>query len=218
MKKSTNNTSRKNGPSKYLILIIICCIFINGNIVAQDIDMSPTKEAESSDMEFRHALNICPVAVVFGIYAANYEYIFAPRHGIVVRYEYEAIPKTYTDANIESSGMAFVLNYRLHRKQDLRSSYLGAFARYRIYNGNGSIEAQDFDFNRKDVTLGLNVGKRWIWNNGFNINFMLGYGYSFEDRNADPSCDAIELSIDNFENDYDFLGSFLGEFSIGYAF
>ena len=218
MKKPINNTSQKSELLKRILLIVICCIFFTGNAVAQDIDRSSIKEAESSDMEFRHALNMCPVAVVFGIYAANYEYIFAPRHGIVIRYEYESIPKKYTDANIESSGMAFVLNYRLHRKEDLKSAYLGAFARYRIYNGNGSIESQDFDFTRKDVTLGLNVGKRWIWNNGFNINFMLGYGYSIDDRNADPSSNSIEASIDDFENDYDFLGSFLGEFSIGYAF
>ena len=156
--------------------------------------------------------------MVFGTYAANYEYIFAPHHGIVVRYEYESIPETYTDANIESSGMAFVLNYRLLSKKDLRSPYLGAFSRYRIYNGNGSIESEDFEFTRKDVTIGLNAGKRWIWKNGFNISLMFGYGYSIIDRDAHPSSDAIEVSIDHFENDYDFLGSFLGEFSIGYAF
>ncbi len=200
------------------LIVLLVFAFLTTTITAQKENVPDEPYVEPTEKEFKHALNMCPIAVVFGIYAVNYEYLFAPHQGMVLRYEYEVVPNTYTDANIEASGMAFVFNYRYHLKPNMSSAYVGAFSRYRIYSGDGTLETQDFSFDRKDVTLGGNVGKRWIWKSGFNINFMVGYGYSFDDRTADPSNATIESKIDEFEKEYDFLGSFLGEFSVGYAF
>ncbi len=60
----------------------------------------------------------------------------------------------------------------------MTSCYLGAFARYRIYRGDGKLGAETFDFSLQDQTIGLNAGRRWIWNNGINLNITFGYGYS----------------------------------------
>jgi hypothetical protein len=141
-----------------------------------------------------------------------------PSHGIVGRFEYEAIPKSYTDADIESSGMAFSLNYRWHISGEMNSIFIGAYSRYRVYDGSGTLESTAFDFTKSEFSLGLNAGKRWVWNSGFNITFSIGYGFSIDERKANPSNMSIESAINKFEDDYGFSGPIFGEFSIGCAF
>jgi hypothetical protein len=198
---------------KKQILLALCTfsIFLSNSILAQE-------DAKFPDREFKHALNICPIAPVFGIYALNYEYLFSSKNGMVGRIEYEDVPKTYTDASIESNGWAFSLNYRRHFSGRMDSFFLGAYSRYRVYNGNGTLESEKFDFELPSITLGLNAGKRWVWSKGFNITVSAGYGVSFDDRQVTPSSNAIESALDQLENDYDFISPFYGEVSIGYAF
>ena len=200
------------------LAIFICCLFVTGNVVAQAIEMSSNTDSNASRKNFKHALNICPIAPVFGIYAVNYEYLFNPKHGILARIEYEDVPKTYTDSSIESNGWAYSLNYRRHLSGEMNSIFLGAYSRYRNYNGSGTLESKKFDFKLPSFTLGLNAGKRWVWNSGINITFSLGYGISMDDRQATPSDTAIETILDKFEKEYDFISPFYGELSIGYAF
>lgn len=100
----------------------------------------------------------------------------------------------------------------------MKSVFLGAYARHRIYSGSGTIEATEFDFTLPETTFGLNAGKRWVWKSGFNITLAFGYGFLFENREATPTNGAIEASLDQFEKAYDFIDPFYGEFSIGYAF
>ncbi len=202
----------KNFKQLTLFTIITFSFFLSNNLIAQE------NEAVSERSTFKHAINVCPIAPVFGIYAINYEYLFKPKHGIVARFEYEDVPKAYTDASIESNGWAFSLNYRLHFSGELNSLFLGAYARYKTYKGNGVLESESFDFEWPSTTLGLNGGKRWVWNSGFNLTVSGGYGLSFENREAIPSNSAIKLALDQLENDYDFISPFYGEVSIGYAF
>ncbi|MCO6173421.1 DUF3575 domain-containing protein [Flavobacterium sp. NRK F10] len=166
----------------------------------------------------RHAINFCPAGMAFGIFSANYEYLITPKNGIVVRLDYEAIPKTYTAATIESNGKAFILNYRRHFSGEMNSFYAGAYTRYRLYKGEGEINAQKFDFKIPEVTIGLNIGKRWVWKSGFNLNLAFGYGISFKDKKTSLNNMAVNTAVDSWEDSYDFINPFLGEFSIGYSF
>ena len=136
----------------------------------------------------------------------------------MARFEYESIPKSYTEASIESSGVAFSLNYRWHISGEMKSIFLGTYARYRTYDGNGTLELAKFDFNKSELALGLNAGKRWVWNSGFNVTISLGYGFSFDNREANPTNMSIESVLNTYEDEYDFSGPLLGELSIGYAF
>ncbi len=201
-----------------LLLAFTYCIFFMGTTITQAQETETAAKSTSATSEFKNAINTCPGAVFFGIYSLNYEHLFHPNHGLVGRFDYESIPKTYTDANIESSGVAFILNYRWHISGEMKSVFLGAYARHRIYSGSGTSEATPFDFKLPETTFGLNAGKRWVWKSGFNITLSLGYGFSFENRTATPTNAAIEASLDQFEKAYDFIDPFLGEFSIGYAF
>jgi len=137
---------------------------------------------------------------------------------MLVRIEYEDVPKTYTDASIESNGWVYSLNYRRHLSGGMNSVFLGAYSRYRIYRGSGTLELNKFNFKLPSLTLGLNAGKRWVWNSGFNITVSAGYGINFDNRQATPSNNSIESALDQFEEDYDFISPFYGEISIGYAF
>jgi len=166
----------------------------------------------------RTAINACPGGIAFGFYSANVEHLFGENHGLVLRGDLETIPETYSDANIDASGKAIILNYRYHIGGGLNSFYAGAFARYRKIKGDGSLETGDFDFRLPECTVGLNVGKRWIWKSGFTLNFALGYGYAYDELKVNDSSQAALDAIDVFRDDYAFMNGFLGEFSIGYAF
>lgn len=205
--------------TKFIIFVVsFCFVLIHGNIFSQNELNQFSSDNISEKSTFKHAINICPIAPIFGIYALNYEYLLSPKNGIIFRVEYEDVPKTYTDASIESSGMAYSINYRRHFSGELNSLFIGAFARYRTYKGDGEIEGTKFDFTLPSVTVGLNAGKRWVWNSGFNITASIGYGYSNDNREATPSNSDIELSLDQLEKDYDFISPFYGEISAGYAF
>ena len=215
MKKKTIINSMKRVMFCALLLVTI---FSVANVSAQEQKKRMKTDSTSTAKEFRHAINVCPGGIAFGIYSANFEYLIKPNHGLVFRADYEAIPKTYTDANINANGKAFIVNYRYHIGGGLESCYVGAFTRYREYKGNGTLESTNFDFSIPEVTVGLNVGKRWIWKSGFTLNLALGYGHFMDKRKVNHSTPAIESAIDDFQKDYDFFNGFLGEFSIGYAF
>lgn len=177
-----------------------------------------TSYAQEKNEIKRHAINFCPGGIAFGIFSANYEYLITPKNGIVARVDYEAIPKTYTSANIESNGKAFILNYRRHFSGEMNSFYAGVYTRFRVYKGEGNINSQEFDFKIPEVTVGLNVGKRWVFKSGFNINLSFGYGVSFQNKKLSIDNNEVSSSVDSWEDSYDFIDPFLGEFSIGYSF
>jgi len=177
-----------------------------------------TEDSNNSQTEFKHSISMCPAAVAFGIYSVNYEYLHNQKHGFVARFDYEAIPKTYTDARIESSGYSFILNYRYHFNKQMNSYFVGAYGRYRQFDGKGKINDTSFDFTMPDVSYGINAGKKWAWKSGFTLTFSLGYGFSNEDWSSNPNTNEVNDMVRDFRNDYDFVDPFYGEFSIGYSF
>ncbi|MFV0269158.1 MAG: hypothetical protein ACK5HT_18695 [Draconibacterium sp.] len=136
---------------------VMVLVLFGGNASAQ------SQEKENSERWIspaRTALNVCPGGVAFGFYSANVEHLFGENHGFVLRGDLETIPKTYSDAKIDASGKAVILNYRYHIGGGLNSFYAGAFARYRNIKGDGTLESGDFDFKLPECTIGLNVGKQ----------------------------------------------------------
>lgn len=193
-------------------------MIVSSNAIGQKEEKSWKTDTTRSGKEIRNAINVCPGGIAFGIFSANYERLIKPNHGLVFRADYENIPQTYSDANIEAYGMAFILNYRYHIGGGLESFYVGAYARYREYKGTGTHEGSTFDFRIPGATAGLNVGRRWIWKSGFTLNAALGYGYSVDRTYINPNNTYTENAVNVFKNQYEFSGAFLGEFSLGYAF
>lgn len=199
-------------------LILSCCLLPPGNLSAKEKNIQSEQEITISGKRFSQALNMCPASVFMGIFSMNYELFVKSSHGFVARIDYEAVPKDYTDAKLKTNGLAFILNYRWHFSGAMESFYVGTYLRYREYFGTGTLGATKFDFRIPEQTLGLNFGKRWVWDNGFNLNLAFGYGIIRRTRDADPSSPAIRATLDDFEDEYDFIDPFLGEFSIGYTF
>jgi len=200
-----------------LLLLLTLCLF-PGRANAQDPDTAAAERSNSGGKSIPNAINICPIAIAFGTYSVNYERLLSPFHGIVGRIEYVEIPDTNTDASIDANSIAFTLNYRWHRSGAMKSLFLGVFSRYRIYNGNGQSEGTDFDFTKRELTVGLNAGKRWVLKNGINFTFSFGYGFSSSNIDINPVNTAIESAIDKFEDDYQYNGPMLAELSAGFAF
>ena len=209
-----NTMMRRVKRLSFSVVIMISVLF-TGNASAQSHEK---KDSEKWISPARTTINVCPGGVAVGFYSANVEHLFGENHGLVLRGDLETIPKTYSDANIDASGKAVILNYRYHIGGGLNSFYAGAFARYRNIKGDGTLESGNFDFKLPECTVGLNVGKRWIWKSGFTMNFTLGYGYAYDELKVNNSSQAAIDAIDVFRDDYAFMNGFLGEFSIGYAF
>lgn len=197
---------------KYIISLILLTSILS---IAQE--YSTSNEMNKKD-EFINSLNMCPFGIAFGIYSVNFEHLITPYNGIVLRADYEAIPNSYSSANIESFGYSFTINYRYHFAGEMNSCYLGAYSRFRTFEGEGKSGSTNFHFTRYDMTYGLNAGKKWVWASGFNINFSLGYGFSNDWKNVSASGDEIDKAIKDYENGYDFMSPFYGELSIGYTF
>lgn len=198
---------------KLLSFAILLTLMVSLNAQTKTINTT-----ELPEPDFRNSINMCPFGIAFGIYSVNYERLITPYNGIVLRADYEAIPKTYSSANIESYGYSFIINYRYHFSGKMNSIYLGAYSRFRTFEGEGKTSSTDFDFTRYDMSYGLNAGKKWVWNSGININFSLGYGFSNDWKKVSESNSEIDKAIRDYEDSYDFMSPFYGELSIGYTF
>lgn len=184
------------------------------------IGIAQTNSKENKELlpEFKHSISVCPAAIAFGIYSINYEYLHNQKHGLVVRFDYEDIPKNYTDAKIESKGYSFILNYRYHFNKSMKSYFVGAYGRYRQFEGKGRTMNSNFEFTMPDYSFGINAGKKWVWKSGFTMTFALGYGFSNESWESTPNTIEVDNYVREYRKDYDFIDPFYGEFSIGYSF
>jgi len=215
--KITNDAQRKRTNSKFTLLIF--CIFLAVNLYSQQEDRTSATDPNSSGKEFNQAVNMCPGGIVFGIYSVNYEYLAGQNHGLVARFDYESVSETLSDDTImKANGYGFTFNYRWHFSGELESFYIGSYARYKVYKGDGTNGSTKFDFTLQEYTLGLNAGKRWVWNSGINVNCAFGYGISKLKEETDPSNSLNDSTLDKFIDDYTFIDPFYGEISVGYAF
>jgi hypothetical protein len=201
---------------KYRTILTLAIIMVSGIARAAGPDTQLNLNPEANSVS--QAINSCPGGIAFGIYSFNYEYLFDNYNGVVARFDYESQADSYKSGSIDATGMAFIINYRRHLSGELESLFIGSYLRYRVYSGDGNTGDTRFDFTMPEYTLGINVGKRWVWNNGFNITFALGYGISTSEVNSSVNSAAVKNTIDALKDEYAFLSPFMGEFSLGYAF
>lgn len=216
--RTKTNTMFKRVKRLTFSALVMISVLFSENASAQSHENTTNKDSVRWISPAKTAIGMCPGGIAIGFYSANVEHLFGENHGLVLRGDLETIPKTYSDAEIDANGKAVILNYRYHIGGGLNSFYAGAYARYRKIKGDGSLETGDFDFKLPEYTVGLNVGKRWIWKSGLTLNFTLGYGYAYDDLKVNNSSQEAIDAIDVFRDDYAFGNGFMGEFSIGYAF
>ena len=183
---------------KYLFLIALFSAASNVNAQTNN----DTSNIEPRD-EFKQAINFCPIALAFGIYSVNYERLLTVHHGIMIRGDYESIPKRIAPEGINVDAKAAIVNYRYHLCGGMNSLFVGVFGRYRVFEGDALANEIPFDFTISEFTVGANLGKRWVFNSGFNITLNAGYGHFMDQLNTtDKSYEAAQ-EIKRFTNDYD---------------
>jgi hypothetical protein len=187
---------------KTKLTTLVICILLSSHLMAQEKSDSSLTNLNSRQLNYKHAISICPMAFIMGELYISYEYLLNQTHGLAIMLDYQAETKTYEDPSFTLDRASVFLNYRYHFSKKMNSLFIGPYLRARFYDGKVGATGS-LDFNDPEITLALYLGKRWVWNNGFNVTFTGGYGpYLRESR----------------ESRGEFVDKYFGELSIGYAF
>jgi hypothetical protein len=187
---------------KTKLTTLVICILLSSHLMAQEKSDSSLTKLNSRQLNYKHAISICPMAFIMGELYISYEYLLNQTHGLAIMLDYQAETKTYEDPSFTLDRASVFLNYRYHFSKKMNSLFIGPYLRARFYDGKVGATGS-LDFNDPEITLALYLGKRWVWNNGFNVTLTGGYGpYLRESR----------------ESRGEFVDKYFGELSIGYAF
>jgi hypothetical protein len=182
--------------------ILVISILLSSNLIAQEKSDSSSTELNEPRSKFKHAIGICPIGLAQGDVLITYEYLLNQAHGLAVMLEYQAEMPAYEEFPYTRYAASIFLNYRYHFSKEMNSIFIGPYFRARVYDGemdaNGSL-----DYSDPEITLGVYLGKNWVWNNGFKVTLTGGYGPYL--RESSESSD-------------EFMDKYIGELSVGYAF
>lgn len=123
----------------------------------------------------KHSINIRPLPFLNRTVGINYEYLVAPKHGIVFDTKYR-LP------GADLSGYSAGLSWRNHTKGGMGSFFWGVFTTYSHVGSEAEVTINDvttdYPFEINALKVGLNLGKRFlIEDSGFNFTLRGGYGY-----------------------------------------
>lgn len=180
----------------------------------------PSGDPDTSDVaaEKRWSVNISPIGFLTGSYTSTFEYLRGA-HGIISESSYNH----FSDSDSSSNGAGVALGYRWHWRGRQDSGFLGINAGASV--GTASTDVGEGDMEREVdvdvfvVALTGNVGRRWAWDNGFNITVRVGAGYGRYDITTESDDAEAQEAVDDID---DLLRRFPiaidGEVSIGVIF
>jgi hypothetical protein len=145
---------------------------------------------------------------MFGALSLNYEYLFKHQHGIVLEGSYYPGFSTW-DFHGENAELA----YRWHWAKSMSSGFLGAFISAGRFYGHYHDFQADYDakYSQTSITVGPNIGKRWVSAWGLSLVGRIGYGYTWS-KFDNPAPDHRTMDRLRSESGLD------AELSLGYAF
>lgn len=215
-----------------LMFIGMCCVSVH----ATDKVIENNKEKVSK----RWAISVQPLLPIFSSYFANIEYLFANQHSLLFEAGYIGSYKMNVSTWSSSrdakkatwrttQGHTLTLQYRYHFSEGLDSGFIGPFLKYGVLSGN--ILSTDTDPNLISLNfssqpeigftaiygvIGVNIGRRWVWDSGVTMAVRIGAGANFPKYKYSVSGYEAEKSV--FTDTFAVFLSFDAEFSIGYAF
>ncbi len=158
--------------------------------------------------KMKQAVQLDLSGLFLGTLSLNYEYLINHEHGLVVGGSYYP---GYSDG--DSHGENLELEYRWHWSKSMSSGFVGAFVNGgRIHGGTtGVFEESDTGYAQTSVTVGPDLGRRWVTPWGLSLVGRVGYGYTWS-KFDNPAPDR------NTQNRLRYLSGFDSEISLGYAF
>ena len=97
---------------RFMLVVLFTIVFSSGSM---------------ADDTKTYALNIRPLAIpVYNLYAVNFEFAVAPRHGLNIRLDYAPI----SDNGIDVTDYAMNLNYRWYFSKSMDSIFADAYSRF----------------------------------------------------------------------------------------
>lgn len=147
-------------------------------------------------------------ASILGAFLLNYEYRPAASIGLLAEgfFFFGRVPE------IESNSFGGSVQTRWYWFSQVDSPFLGVFGKYvgSQMNAEAGIVTS--------FAVGANIGKRWLWSNGFSMTMRLGYGYAMLDLDTVPRS---LLTTSTREGKEDLLRVMAGvdfEWSFGFSF
>jgi hypothetical protein len=158
------------------------------------------------------AFQIDAAALMYGDLSLNYEYLIAHQHGFVVEGSYYPGYSDW-DNNWKNHGEYAELAYRWHWAKSMNSGFIGAFVNGGKFHGTYRLSPWDntTGYAQTSVTVGPDIGKRWVSDFGMSIVAKIGYGYTWS-KFADPIPDQHTQNRLRWDTGLD------SELSIGFAF
>lgn len=183
----------------------------------------PPAAAAPAKKEGTNSINLNPISLLIGTYGVGYEHLFDRTHGLLV----EPAVSYQKDDNSKSTGYGGVVGYRWHWSHSQNSGFLGVNAGAYFGSGEATVTTssggvtnkQTFTVDTRSITVTGNVGRRFAWDNGFNITLRIGAGYGnynvstdSKDPNAKAAVELVDALLKIFPIALD------GEASLGFIF
>lgn len=186
--------------------------------------LSPCAQDDDTLNLRTHAIQTNPLSMLSGAVGVNYEYLFLPRNGVAV----EAV----IGASPVYKGFGAGLHYRRHYHskpghKGLDSPFWGPFINVASFesemqyteSGSRGSSTYTIPFSATYAAIGLNWGRRWVWNNGFSVVTRIGYGLPIVSLDIDDSEHEMEAEArDMVVTVMKVVYGIDGELSIGFAF
>jgi len=152
-----------------------------------------------SDSLGSHSLN----ATLIGV---HYGYMHDSGLGFVIETVYtpnDLLWRDRSELELITTGAGF--RYYWSQMQDsgfvgLTVSYATGTARYESDGGVVGFPPARFEFDAERIAFTASLGRRWAWDNGFNITWRLGLGagtFELEPKREDPGNDSAQTNIEN---------------------
>ena len=155
--------------------------------------------------KMENAFQIDLASLAGGAFTLNYEHLFAHQFGLVL----EGSLRGGQDENGNDFSEEYAeLAYRWHFAKSMNSGFLGVFVKGGRYRGT---ELNGPDYAATLVSVGPNIGKRWVAPWGFNVVARIGYGFTWN-KFDDVVPDQHTINMLNLASSWD------AEVSVGYAF
>jgi len=210
--------------NKFASFALAASLLTSGTAFAEDAKPEAKADAPKKDgPDGTNSINLNPLSLLGGYYGVSYEHLFDRTHGLLIE------PFLYRKASGDTKSSSFggYAGYRWHWSKSQNSGFLGVNAGAAFGTGSASITTsvngvsttKSFDVNTRVIEVTGNVGRRFAWDNGFNLTLRIGAGYA----NRKVSTDSKDADAQRVVKLVDDLIKFLpialdGEVSIGFIF